>query len=172
VRKDVNEPETVYDVLSNRRREYDMDDDVANPIDLSAEAALELEELKQNVRSDAPAMRELFDLLRTPSRAPSFNGNSSISMLADIRSYAVLRDALPAQRSVKSNKNRQEFIDAVMNYLKELEVGVADRNKAKLDEAKRFCVALNENLLAKRMQEIYLRRERADSRYVSHDSIS
>ena len=116
-------------------------------------------------------MRELFDLLRTPSHAPSFNGNTSISMLADIRSYAVLRDALPPQRSVKSNKTRQEFIDAVMNYLMELEVGVADRNKAKLDEAKRFCVALNENLLAKRMQEIYLRRERADSRYVSHNFI-
>ena len=147
-----------------------MDDYVENPIDLSAEAVLELEEFEQHERSDVPAMRKLFDLLRTPSPAPSFKGNSSISMLADIRSYAVLRDALP-QRSPKTNTSRQEFTEVVERYLKDLEVGVAGGNKAKLDEAKRFCLALNENLLSKRMQEVYLRRERADSRYVSHDSV-
>jgi hypothetical protein len=148
-----------------------MDDDyLANPIDLSAEAVLEIEEFKQNVRPDVPAMTELFNLLRTPSPAPLFNGNGSVSMLADIRSYAILRDALP-KRSTKPNKNLREFSELVEKYLKELEIGVAERNGSKLDEAKRFCIALNENLLSKRMHEIYLRRERADSRYVSHDSV-
>jgi len=149
-----------------------VDDDLVNPIDLSAEAVLELEEFKQNERVDVPAMRQLFARLRTPTPAPTFNGNSSISMLADIRSCAVLRDALPkSKRSTKGNMGLREFREAVEQYLKDLEVGVAGGDKRKLDEAKRFCLALNENLLTKRMQEIYARRERADSRYVSHDSV-
>jgi len=148
-----------------------MDDYLANPIDLSAEAVLQLEEYKQRERSDVRAMEELFSLLRTPRPAPSFKGHNSISMLADIRSYAVLRDALP-HRPPKPNRSLQEFTELVERYLKELEEGVAARNKGKIEDAKRFCLALNENLISKRMQEVYLRRERADSRYVVHDLIS
>jgi len=59
----------------------------------------------------------------------------------------------------------------VDGYLKDLEAGVAARNKEKIEEAKRFCLAFNANLVAKQMTEIYARREGADSRYVSHESV-
>ena len=60
-----------------------------NVIDLSSEAALELEELRQGVRGDVPALENLFAFLRTP--APAFVGES-VSMLADVRSYVLFRD--------------------------------------------------------------------------------
>ena len=149
----------------------DMDAVLENPIDLSAEAVLELEELRQGQRQSAPAMNRLFDFLRTPpSSTPSFNGRDSVSMLADVRAYAVVRDALPPRQLKTSAFNRAEFVATVEKYLSDLEEGVGAGSKTKLEEAKRFCLALNENLLLKRTHEIYLRRERADSRYVSHDA--
>src|SRR6266404_3733153 len=92
-----------------------MADDVVNPIDISVEAALELEELKQGVRSDVPALNAFFHLIRTP--APAFEGQS-ISMLADVRSYALFRDALPEK--TKSN-NFRDFAKFIEKYLGELE---------------------------------------------------
>jgi hypothetical protein len=52
---------------------------------------LELEEMKQHIRADAPALSALFHLIRTPS--PAFNNGESISMLADPRAYPLLRDS-------------------------------------------------------------------------------
>jgi hypothetical protein len=137
-----------------------------NPIDLSAEAALELEELRQGDRPDVPALTCLFAFLRTPG--PAFTGDG-ISMLADVRSYAVLRDSLGTVS--RKSTSFDEFKKVVEEYFRELEAGVAARNKERIDEAKRFCLAFSANLVAKQMTEIYARRERADSRYVSHEFV-
>jgi hypothetical protein len=144
-----------------------MDIGTVNPIDLSAEAALELEELRQGVRVDVPALVDLFVFLRTPG--PAFAG-ASVSMLDDIRSYALFRDSLGS--IPKKPTTFEEFRRLVGVYLQDLETGVARGNKEKIKEAKRFCLAFNANLVNKQMSEIYTRRERRDSRYVSHESIS
>ena len=134
-----------------------------NPVDLSAEAALELEELRQGERSDVPALGNLFTFLRTPG--PAFKGDS-VSMLADVRSYALLRNSVGT--APKRSTSFDDFQKQVNKYFQELEAGVAARNEEKIEEAKRFCLAFNSNLLAKQMTEIYGRRERANSRYMSH----
>lgn len=141
--------------------------DVLNPVDLSAEAALELEELRQGVRSDAPALNALLSFLRTPAEA--FIGNA-VSMLADVRSYAIFRDSVPTVTQKKA-QSFEEFRKLIEKFFSELEQGVARRDEAKIQEAKRFCLTFGANLVSKRMSEIYARRERADSRYVAHESI-
>jgi hypothetical protein len=143
-----------------------MDISATNPIDLSAEAALELEELRQGVRPDVPALVDLFVFLRTPG--PAFSG-ASVSMLDDIRSYVLFRDSLGP--IPKKPMTFVEFRRIVGAYLQDLEAGVAHGNKEKIEEAKRFCLSFNANLVNKQMSEIYARREREDSRYVSHESI-
>jgi hypothetical protein len=54
----------------------------------------------------------------------------------------------------------------------DLEKGVAAGNREKIVQAKRFCLALNANLMSRQLGELYERRERSDSRYVSHESTS
>ena len=136
-----------------------------DPVDLSAEAALELEELRQGVRKDVPALNTLFRVLKTPAQA--FAGES-VSLLGDIRSYALLRDSFGAKGKTA---NLAEFREAAERYLDDLEIGVAKGTKQKIEEAKRFCLSFNEKLLEKQMLEIYVRRESSDSRYVSHESL-
>jgi hypothetical protein len=141
----------------------------ASPVDLSAEAALELEELKQGQRNDTPALTELFRFMRTPG--PSFQGQSGVSMMADVRSYALFRDTLGPER-VPNTNNLADFRKAVERYLGDLEAGVTARRKDQIAEAKQFCLSFNENLLMRQMAEIYHRRERSDSRYVTHELVS
>jgi len=69
------------------------------PVDLSMEAALELEEAKQGLRLEVPSLAALFKLLRTP--APGFSGGPSVSMLNDLRAYPLLRDSLGERMSGK-----------------------------------------------------------------------
>jgi hypothetical protein len=146
-----------------------MENDATNSIDTSVEAALQLEELKQGARKDVPALEALFKLLVTP--APAFEkGESGMSMLADLRSYALFKESLRQVQPKLMAIDFREFKSVIEKYLKELEHGVAARNVDKIDEAKRFCLALNATLLARQMNEIYSRRERSDSRYVSHES--
>lgn len=146
-----------------------MEHALSNPIDISVDAALELEELREGLRDDAPALDALFSLLRTP--APAFQeGERGLSMLADVRSYALFRDSLgQVQPKLRAGDFRQ-FNLVIEKYLGELERGVAARNPDKIDEAKRFCLAFNNNLIAKQMNEIHSRRERSDSRYISNES--
>jgi hypothetical protein len=141
-----------------------VDAKLLNPTDLSLEAALELEELKQRVRADAPALNELFRLIRTP--LPAFAGKS-ISMLADARAYPLLRDSMPPTRIRKSD----DFETLIEQYLKDLEDGVARADLEKIDEAKKFCLALNTHFLAKEMGEFYARREGQDSQNIFDDPV-
>ena len=143
-----------------------MQNELTNPIALGAEAILELEELKRGMRSAAPTLCKLFHFLRTPM--PAFQGQG-VSMLADVRSYVLFRDSVP-QPPIKT-KDLSEFREAVESYLHDLEAGVNARNIDTINEAKRFCLAFNENLLAKQMTEIFGRREPADSPYMGHESL-
>ena len=59
-----------------------------SPVDLSVEAALELEEFKQGQREDVPSLMALFHFIRTPT--PAFIGER-ISFLDDVRAYPLLR---------------------------------------------------------------------------------
>jgi hypothetical protein len=141
-----------------------------SPMDLSAEAALELEERRQGKRTDTPALSALFNYLRTPAPSAEFQGNVGLSMLADVRAYAVLRDSIGAKRTKSANMS--EFRKRVEAYLTDLELGVNKNAKDKVAEAKAFCLSLNENLISKKMQEIYERREKMDSRYIDYDNLS
>jgi len=142
-------------------------DDRSNPVDLSVEAALQLEEFKQGIRNDVPALAELFSFIRTP--APAFEGES-ISLLADVRAYAIFRDSV-SERTRRKSGNLSEFRQIFEQYLKELEQGVASRKSVEIDEAKRFCLSLNTQILVRQMSELYNRRERKDSRGLDHESI-
>jgi len=139
--------------------------DPGNAIDLSLEAAIELEELKQRVRSDAPTLRTLFDLIRTPPFA--FRGES-LSMLEDARAYPLLRDTVYANRKPISG----DFKVFLENYLNELEEGVSAKNAEKIAEAKIFCLSLNKLAVAKDMSEFYSRRDRQDGRNIFDEPLS
>src|ERR1700730_6004577 len=108
-----------------------VDSGVVNPIDLSVEAALELEEFKQSVRADVPALKALFHFIRTPG--PAFEGQS-VSMLADVRAYALFRDSIGGPSKTKSG-NLEEFRKGLEKYLLDLERGVANHEEKKIDEA-------------------------------------
>ena len=142
--------------------------ELSNPIDLSLEAALELEELKQKIRLDAPALSAFFSILRKP--APPFEkGEGSICMLGDIRSYAMFRESMGQVQPKLSTGDFRQFRKEMERFLGDLEHGVALGSPEKIEQAKRFCLAVNSNMIARQMQEIYSRRERADSRYISHE---
>jgi hypothetical protein len=140
-----------------------------NPVDTSMDAALELEEMKQGGRDDAPALHRLIELLRTPSRG--FSGQDGISMLADMRSFTMLRESLRQVRPKLRATNYDKLPEVINNFLSELERGVSERNAPMVAQAKQFCLALNTSLLAKQMSDIYTRRERADARYISNESL-
>jgi hypothetical protein len=135
------------------------------PVDLSLEAALELEEVKQGLRSDAPSLVALFELLRTP--APGFSGSPSVSMLNDMRAYPLLRDSLGERVKIDYTK----FEEVVGEYFCDLEEGIKAHDLKKIEEAKRFCLAFNTGMLARQMNEVYRRRDRPDARTVSNDTL-
>ena len=144
---------------------------MSSPIDISIEAALELEELKEGVRDTAPAFDQLFAFIRTPS--PSFEeGQRGLSMLADVRSYAIFRDSIGQVEPAFKAPDFRKFESVIENFMTDLEKGVAAGNPEKIVQAKRFCLALNANLMSRQLGELYARRERSDSRYVSHESTS
>jgi hypothetical protein len=140
-----------------------------NPLDMSMDAALELEELKQGGRDDAPALHHLIELLRTPSRG--FSGEEGISMLADMRSFTMFRESLGQVWPKLRATNYDKLPQVISDFLSELERGVHERNDLMVARAEQFCLALNTSLLAKQMSDIYTRRERADARYISHESL-
>jgi hypothetical protein len=140
----------------------------SSPIDVSMEAALELEELKQGHRGDAPAFHHLIELLRKPSRGFSGEG---ISMLADVRSFTIFKESLGPVSSKVRTASYDQLPSAVSDFLSELERGVKERNTQRLNQAKQFCLVFNTHLLAKQMSDIYARRERSDARYISHESL-
>jgi hypothetical protein len=142
----------------------------SDPIDVSIEAAVELDELKGNLREDAPALGTLFKLLRTTG--PAFEGRPGVSMLADIRAFALFRDSLRQLKPKIKVSDYRELQSVLEPFFEELETGVRSRKLEKIDLAKQFCLAINANLVARQMSEIYARRERSDSRYVSHESSS
>jgi hypothetical protein len=139
-----------------------------SPVDLSVEAALELEEFKQGQREDVPSLLALFRFIRTPT--PAFIGKS-ISFLDDVRAYPLLRDSL-GDRTKKRPTNFDAFKKWVESYLIDLEVGVQKREVKKIEEAKRFCLSLNTHMLARQMNDIYSRRERSEARNFDHERLS
>ncbi len=68
----------------------------SDPIDISIEAALELDELKENLRQDAPALSVLFELLRTPG--PAFEGRPGVSMRCVRRTFQDCRPPISTLR--------------------------------------------------------------------------
>jgi hypothetical protein len=124
-----------------------------NPVDLSLKAALQLEELRRGDRKEAPALIDLLKLIRTPAQS---YGGEGVSMLDDRRAYTLLRDTVKPSLSAKTH---QEFSRRVDEYLSTLEAGVLALNADVIADAKRFCLALNRQLLAKQLNEIYDRYE-------------
>jgi len=145
---------------------------LSNPVDLSVEAALELEELNQKIRHDAPALAAFFNLLRSPAPAAFNSGERGICMLSDVRSYSLLKESFRQVQPRLKKSGFREFRAVIEQYLKDLEKGVAAGDARKIDEAKRLCLALNASLVARQMSEITSRRERSDSRYISHEPAS
>jgi hypothetical protein len=142
---------------------------MSNLIDMSVEAALELEELRQDIRQDVPALRDFFGLLRSPAPDAFETGERGICMLGDVRSYTLLKESLGEVAPRIKVKDYRDFRDAIEQYLNELEKGVAAKNPDKIIEAKRFCLTLNAGFTARQMSEIYSRREASDSRYITDE---
>lgn len=136
---------------------------LSNPVDASIEAALELEELKQGIRSDAPALHAFFAMLLKP--IPAFLG-SGVRMLSDVQNY-YLTSKKPKQTKTTSKEDLKQTVEM---FLKDLEAGVDRRDTAKIDEAKKLCLAINNVLLARKMEDVYSRRENSDTRFVNHES--
>jgi len=134
-----------------------------SPVDTSIEAALELEELRQGFRDDAPAFARFFELIRRPS--PAFAGNG-VRMFSDVQHYF---KASVGKTKRYSGENLKTLVE---QFLSDLERGVAQRNAEKISEAKKLCLAINQSLLARRMDDIFSRRESSDSRYINHESDS
>jgi len=145
---------------------------LSNPVDLSVEAALELEELSQKIRNDAPALAAFFDLLRSPAPAAFNTGERGICMLGDVRSYSLLKESLGQVQPRLKQSGFREFRTLIEQYLKDLEKGVAAGDARMIDEAKQLCLVLNASLISRQMNELNSRRERSDSRYLSHESAS
>lgn len=137
--------------------------DLSNPVDASIEAALELEELRQGYRSDAPTLHTFFEMLLKPT--PAFLG-SGVRMFADVQNYYL---ASAAKRKSTKSISREELKRAVEAFLSDLESGVDRREDAKIKEAKSLCLAINDTLLARKMEDIYSRKETSDTRYVTNE---
>lgn len=142
-----------------------MDVELNNPVDASIEAALELEELKQGHRDDAPALHIFFEMLLKPS--PAFLGGG-VRMFADVQEYYLRASAKPA-KSAKM-PSREEIRRSVESFLSDLEQGVNRREQVKIDAARDLCLAINNNLLSRKMDDIFSRKEKSDTRYVSNES--
>lgn len=141
-----------------------------NPIDLTVDAALELEELRQGLTQTAPSFDELIDFIRTPS-AQSPAGGSGISMLADYRAYPIFRESIRSVTPKFQSAQPKEFQELLEKYFENLRVMIGRGDTKKIEEAKRFCLAFNSALVARTLSEIYSRRERSDSRYISHEPV-
>jgi hypothetical protein len=127
-----------------------MESDPSNATDISMEAALELQELQETLRSDTPAFDAFLVILRTP--APPFEeSRDGISMLDDIRSYSLFKDSLGQVQPTLKVPDFRKFKDLIERYMRELEGGVATRDPSKIEEAKQFCLAFNTNLMARQM---------------------
>ena len=146
-----------------------------NPTDLSMEAILELAELKEGLGATAPSLDKLIELLRSPT--PSFAGTTGASMLADVRSYAILRDSLneadpkfrTRNRAVRELLDHKEVQQLLESFFEMLQQGIAARDDKWIEVGRRFCSAINSNFLSRQMNDIYSRRERSDARYIGHE---
>ncbi len=149
-----------------------LNDEFVGPIDLSADAILEIEEMNEGHRADAPSVKALFDFLRTPpSHSLSLNGANAVSMLDDVRAYGLLRMSFARAQPKKIPEKFADFRKLLEEYLSTLESGIVARDAGKIREAKLLCLALHENLMSGQLAEMYQRRERSDSRYLIDDSI-
>ena len=138
--------------------------ELGNPVDLSAEAILELGEMEHGLRSDTPALTALFDLLRTPPVSPTFNGYQSLSMLADVRSFGLLRGSLSVAQPRMTEVDFAGFQKRVEEYLGDLEGRIANNAAAAVAEARRLCSALHDSFLSKQLTDLHERKERSEFR--------
>lgn len=129
-----------------------------NLIDLSLDAALQLEELAQGKRSDAPTFQTLVDALKTPRR--SYSGSSGVSMLTDVRNAPLLRKAI----NNRTPKDASLFFD-------ELVKNVATKDRQYVELAKTLCLMINNNLLTKDY-DILVRRHPRLRQHVRLDNAS
>lgn len=142
-----------------------MHGDVLSPVDASSEAALELEELRQGLRDSAPTLTEFFQMLRRPT--PAFAGNG-VRMFSDVQMFYLKRSQ--PQRSPKTAPSREDLKASVERFLVDLEQGVVAKKPEKIEEAKSLCLEINQTLLSRKMDDIFSRKEKADSRYINNES--
>lgn len=142
-----------------------MDIELNNPVDASLEAALELEELKQGHRGDAPTLHVFFEMLLKP--IPAFLG-SGVRMFADVQDYYLRASAKPTKSS--KMPSREDVRRAVERFLLDLEQGVNRRELGKIEAARDLCLAINSSLLSRKMDDIFSRKEKSDTRYVNNES--
>jgi hypothetical protein len=128
-------------------------------VDLSLDAALELAELEQGERDDAPGLIRVVDELK--SGRPVVEG-TPVSMLSDVRGIAMVRRAL-ASTNTQAGADRQALREAISSYLDRLVVHAVSRNAKGIEEAKRFCLALNQELLKRHHDRLTSRRWRQES---------
>jgi hypothetical protein len=127
---------------------------------------LELEELSRGLRNDAPHFRQLCEFILATEVPPV--PNAQVGMLADPRSYTVLRDAVTIKQL--NPGSLAEFRKIIDKYVSDLMQGVNAAKREFIEDAKKFTMMLNESILSKEMDTIYRDREPVDGRYVNHES--
>ncbi|MGP7984856.1 hypothetical protein [Rhodoblastus sp.] len=131
----------------------DRPDQNLNPIELSLDAALQLEALAQGGREGAPKFAQLIAVLKAPK--PTYSGTSTVSMLTDVRSAPLVRKAILRGSPSKPEANAQ-----MVNFLDGLVEAVQKNDLEYIKLAKKFCLALNEQLLAKEYNSLVERQTR------------
>ena len=133
-------------------------------VEVGTEAMLELEEMNQGLRANAPALKDFFEMIRTPTASPVFAGNSAVSMLADVRAYPVLRDVTGISRA----DSYRDFEQVVIKYLEDIEQGVEAGDGSCVRKAKNFCYNLVNSLVSRDMTEVLSRKKDPDGSHFAN----
>lgn len=142
--------------------------DPTSLVELGAEAALELDELKEGVRTDVPALAILFEHLTKPSSPlPSGGG---VSMLSDLRSRDIFKSSINKDR-LQPGLSREEFAKMLEDYFQEIQNAVNRGERDRIDEAKRFCLRFSNALISQDIKEMYERRDQINLRYMDDELI-
>ncbi len=147
-----------------------MNTEYLDPIDLSAEAALELAELQEGIREDVPSLTHLVKLIiAIPKQSEHFKGRYGRSMLNNVCAYPIFRDSLKHEQREEWD-DLEGFRSYLKRYLENLQTSVSEDNKEGINEAKRFCLELGKNLVSEKMAKIYEHHGHANWQDMRHES--
>lgn len=130
-----------------------------SPAELSSKAYVELAQLELGKRQKAEAFSELCDYLLAPRSA--YGGTVGISRLDDFRSFPLLRDAVGDNVQIRKF-DRDKFLKEVEKYIRGLQAGVEGAKRGKIQEAKRFALAMADAAVSVEFANMYEGKDRVE----------